>query len=127
MRLTRRVFCLLAAICTTVSSSPLLAQGIPRYRPSRPTVSPYINLLRRDSGPLPNYYTYVRPLQDQAAINQQQATLIRQNQMSLNNVQGQVLRMQESTVRSTGTGGGFMNYSHYYPGFGDKSNAVRQR
>jgi hypothetical protein len=91
-----------------------LAQGPARYEPARPTVSPYLNLFRRDLGRVPNYYTLVRPQLQQQAINERtQATLQRQR-TQLQGVRQQLLNVERSTMRPTGSGGGFMNYSHYY-------------
>jgi hypothetical protein len=95
--------------------------GSGRYQPSRPTVSPYLNLLRRDAGPVPNYHTLVRPqLQQQAinqqqrAINQQQQSQIRNQQRDLDRVQSGLLQMRSPQASPTGTGSAFMNYSHFY-------------
>lgn len=56
------------------------AQRPQRYQPARPTVSPYLNLLRANPSSVPNYYSFVRPQQRQIAINrQQQEVLLRQN------------------------------------------------
>ncbi|HJS06116.1 MAG TPA: hypothetical protein VJ809_00605 [Pirellulales bacterium] len=98
------------------------AQGRPgQYAPSRPTVSPYLNLLRRDAGPVTNYYTQVRPQQQQQAINQQQRSinlqqqsLLQTQQQGLRTVQEGLLQIRQPEVNPTGTGGGFMNFSHFY-------------
>ncbi|MDZ4820461.1 MAG: hypothetical protein SGJ20_15955 [Planctomycetota bacterium] len=92
---------------------------IPSYRPSRPVVSPYINLLQRGGGPLPNYFTYVRPILDQNIVNQQQQTAIMQNQRTMQQMEGQVLRMQESNARPTGAAGpaGFMNHTQFFSNY----------
>ncbi|TWT33763.1 hypothetical protein KOR34_35970 [Posidoniimonas corsicana] len=69
----------LAALVVFATCVPMVsAQGPQRYQPSRPTVSPYMNLLRRNASPVPNYYSFVRPMQRQAAFNQQQATFNQQ-------------------------------------------------
>ncbi|MEX2139938.1 MAG: hypothetical protein WD894_11795 [Pirellulales bacterium] len=93
----------------------------PRYAPSRPAVSPYLNLLRRDTGPVPNYHTLVRPqLQQQAinqqqrAINQQQQSLVQAQQRGLQRVQAGLLEIRQPQGSPTGTGGGYMDYSHFY-------------
>jgi hypothetical protein len=111
-------------ILAAVALSPLIAgaQGRPqRYTPSRPTVSPYVNLLRRDAGPVTNYYTLVRPQQQQQAINQQQQSvnlqqqsLLQTQQQGLRTVQEGLLQIRQPAVNPTGTGGGFMNFSHFY-------------
>jgi hypothetical protein len=105
-----------------MAPSPLAAQGRPgQYTPSRPTVSPYLNLLRRDAGPVTNYYTQVRPQQQQQTINQQQQainlqqeSLLQTQQQGLRTVQNGLLQIREPQANPTGTGGGFMNFSHFY-------------
>jgi hypothetical protein len=104
--------------------SPLTVRAQNRsgqYTPSRPTVSPYLNLLRRDAGPVTNYYTQVRPQQQQQVINQQQQTinlqqqsLLQTQQQGLRSVQESVLQIRQPQANPTGTGGGFMNFSHFY-------------
>jgi hypothetical protein len=111
-------------IGATVALMPLFAHAQTRsgqYTPARPTVSPYLNLLRQGAGPVTNYYTQVRPQQQQQAINQQQQainlqqqSLMQTQQQGLRTVQEGLLQVREPQVNPTGTGGGFMNYSHFY-------------
>ncbi len=86
---------------------------------SRPTVSPYLNLLREDGIGLPTYHTTVRPALQQRATNQQQALAIRQVQDQFNTafVAQQSGRGQPAGIRPTGHATQFMNFLHYYPGF----------
>ena len=86
---------------------------------SRPTVSPYLNLLREDGIGLPTYHTTVRPSLQQRATNQQQALAIRQVQNQFNSViaSQQSARGQRIGIRPTGHATQFMNHLHYYPGF----------
>jgi hypothetical protein len=107
------------------------AQGGPgggraRFEPSRPTISPYLNLLRRDVGPLPNYYSLVRPQlqqndfnQRQIAINREQRTAIRANAQQIQEVQ--------SGAASTGTASVYRNYGHYYPSMSASGPPARAR
>ncbi len=44
------------------------------YTPARPTLSPYLYLTRQQSGPFPNYQTFVQPAQQQQQINRTQQT-----------------------------------------------------
>lgn len=82
----------------------------------RPSVSPYLNLLRNSGGGVSNYHTLVRP-QIQA-----RESLLRQ-QAQINQVQRQVQRGQpggvpvrgSQEIRGTGHETAFMNYLHYYP------------
>jgi hypothetical protein len=107
---------LLLACVLAIQSSVASAQypQQPRYTPARPTVSPYLNLLRRDAGPVPNYYSLVRPQLQQQAINQQVSTNLLQQEQNIGQLQDATLRLKASSMRATGTGGGFMNFSHYY-------------
>ncbi len=86
-----------------------------RYGFSRPPMSDWLNLERRDTGLLDSYNANVRPQQQlRQTLNRQQAAIQRQNagMRSL----GQRLSAFErpQRVRATGTGSTFMNYSHYY-------------
>jgi hypothetical protein len=96
----------------------------------KPTVSPYLNLLRGNTGPVPNYHSLVRPQLQQQAINQQQRainlkqqSLSQANQQGIQRVQQGLFELRQSQASPTGTGGGFMNFSHFYslsgaPGLG---------
>jgi hypothetical protein len=102
-----------------------------RYEPSRPTVSPYLNLFRnRDSNPfLPNYYSFVRPLQQQYRLNQTQEQLLQQQGRAIGQLQSQVQQLGQAQMRGplvapTGKSSGFMrpgtrstflNTSRFYP------------
>ena len=87
---------------------------------SRPTVSPYLNLLREDGNGLPTYHTTVRPALEQRSTNRQQALAIRrvQNQFNAVFAAQQSSRGRRIGIRSTGHSTQFMNYSHYYPALG---------
>jgi hypothetical protein len=83
---------------------------------SRPTVSPYLNLLNQNTSGTSNYYTLVRPqIQAREEILRQQA--------QINQIQRQVQRGQpggvpvrgSQEIRGTGHETAFMNYLHYYP------------
>ena len=86
---------------------------------SRPTVSPYLNLLREDGVGLPTYHTTVRPALQQRSTNRQQALAIRrvQDQFTSVIVAQQSGRGQRTGIRATGHATQFMNFLHYYPGF----------
>ena len=85
----------------------------------RPTLSPYLHLFRSDPGPLGQYRSWVRPRQElQRAMTGQRAA-IRGQQRSIQGLQGEMSRFGTTgPTRATGTGSTFMNYSHYYSGFG---------
>jgi hypothetical protein len=97
------------------------------YILSRPTVSPYLNLLRNDgvSG-IANYQTLVRPQIEQRELaviqeneNQRLQRQINAQQTSIDGIQ----RQRAQRVFSTGHQTRFLNYSDYYPGF----SAARRR
>ena len=98
------------------------ARGARSYRPSSPTMSPYLNLLRTNTSAVPNYYSFVRPQQRQQEFNRQEQTLRQKQAQTLGKVQNDV-QLGQSPIRATGTGGGFMqggsrstfmNSSRYY-------------
>lgn len=84
---------------------------------NRPTVSPYLNLLRPQGGvAIPNYQSLVRPMLDQERINQQQGRQLQQLQKRI--YQGPSSQSSAGApigIRSTGHTTGFMNYSAYFP------------
>lgn len=101
---------------TLFNLSAVSAQGIgggPGFRAdsyrSRPTLSPYLDLLRIDSGVLPPYHAFVVP---RRKVEQQQA---RQGRAI-----GALRRQSAASERGseplpTGRGGQFQNTLHYYP------------
>ena len=113
---------LLTAVVVILFATCAHGQGRPRQYPGpRPTVSPYLNLLRGNAGPVPNYHTLVRPQLQQQAINQQQQainlqqqSLAQANQQGLQQVQQGLLEIRRPQASPTGTSGGFMNFSHFY-------------
>ncbi len=73
------------------------AQGVERYEPSTPTVSPYLNLFRNDQNgrsPVPNYYSLVRPLQNQYRTNQIQQQILQQQSQSIGQLQENAQQLQ---------------------------------
>jgi len=106
------VFLCLVGVCV----APSWAQGMrPSYTPSSPTLSPWFGLYNRDSGPLDNYHNFVRPRQRVYRALQQQHNEIQRQSSNLNALGQEVLSMrQPSSLRPTGVGSTFMNYSHYY-------------
>jgi len=105
----------LFAVAMSAARSAEAQQRWP-YQPARPTISPYMNLYRADPGPIDNYNMYVRPQRElQNTLSRQQATLRRQD-AGLRSLRQEVsLFGLRRSVRPTGIGGAFMNYSHYYP------------
>ena len=98
------------------------------YQPSMPTLSPWFGLFERSAGPLPSYHYFVRPRREfQHALEQQQATTRRQG-ATLGALGQEVSQMErKGTIRPTGTGSVFMDYSHYYPQSKSGSVQVRPR
>ena len=85
----------------------------------RPTLSPYLNLLRNDGdslGGLPNYYTFVRPALEQQRTNRRQQRDIRKLGQEVQSVNRQLMFQGDpsNAVRPTGHTTVFMNHSHYY-------------
>lgn len=93
-----------------------------RYEPARPTISPYLNLLRENVSPIPNYYSLVRPQLQQQRINQQQQSLLIRQNSEIRQLQTNLLRTQaEGPVSGTpswfqnpGSRSTFLNTSQYY-------------
>ncbi len=93
----------------------------PRFNPynaanpyNRPTLSPYLNLLRRDASITENYFTLVRPqVQFNSMLNTQQQEISQLNR----NVQAlkSVTPGEQQAIRGTGHPAAFMNFSHFYP------------
>ena len=117
------------ATCVVVCSARL-ADAQARSRPStrtpavrRPTVSPWLNLYRRDGGPLGGYLSDVRPRQELYRTLQRQSASIDRERVAgarreagIQALQRQVLDLQRrSEALPTGIGSVFMDYSHYYP------------
>jgi hypothetical protein len=122
---TRRIAALMGVVLVGfVLASDASAQRRSQwqFQPSSPTLSPYLNLLQTNFGPVPNYYSLVRPQLSQQAFNRQ----VEANQRS------QTLRIQALTeegapaapITRTGKAGGFMEYLHYYP---PRQTPTRQR
>ena len=109
-------------ICVGTSSSAVWGQHLRRYQPASPTISPYVNLTRFNNGTVPNYYSLVRPLQQQRQLNLQEQALRQQQALTLGRVESD-LRLGTTPVVATGTGSRFLingtrstflNTSRYY-------------
>ena len=82
----------------------------------KPTFSPWFGLYQRNSGPLDNYHTFVRPQIDLQDTIQRQRAAIQRNSAGINSLDQDMTDLHEhGTVRPTGTGSVFMDYSHFYP------------
>jgi hypothetical protein len=107
----------LALGCILCASQSAWAQRLQRYQPPYgPTLSPYLEYYRRPSGVLNNYHMFVRPRVElrQTLRSQQQQILTLDRELR----RAAVSQVREAEVAPTGTGSGFMNYSHYYPSAG---------
>ena len=106
---------------TGVASTASAQDPYTPYRPATPTISPWLNMFRRDPGPLDNYHTFVQPrIQAQQTLRQQEAA-IQRNQAAIGSVNEQLTQIEaqrETSIRPTGSASTFMNYSHYYGGRG---------
>ena len=102
-----------------------VSSQVPRYTPSTPTTSPYLNLLNRNGTPATNYYGLVRPLLNQRAINQAQAQTAAVQEQQIKSVKDQQQLFEQPNVKPTGTAAWFKNegttspfqntnQSHYY-------------
>jgi len=106
----RSLICITLGVMLAIHSRSSLGQDRPRYSPQRPTISPYLNLLRNDSGPLPNYYSLVRPQLNQQSFDNRILSATRAQEQ-------QVRKLNEVTdadaAGPTGTGSTFGNLSHF--------------
>jgi len=84
-----------------------------------PTFSPYLNLNIRESElGLPNYYAFVRPLQQQQNANRKQAANLRklQQQVRTATATGIVSNNPNGGVPTTGHSSQFLNLGGYFTG-----------
>jgi hypothetical protein len=118
-------FYLAVGLLGFMGPGPARAQGprpTPRPnigQPSRPTVSPYLNLLRRGNSPAFNYYTLVRPQQQ----FQQSVQQLQQDVAALPPTVGG--QEGPSGLPTTGHPTQFMNYSHYFFNQGGQASPSR--
>ena len=89
----------------------------PQFAPLPPALSPYLDLLRVDSGVVSPYHSFVLPKRQIEQRQTQQSSQIHRLQSQVQQLgavpqqRGQVSR----TRVSTGNGGYFQQYSHFYP------------
>src|SRR5215813_11638973 len=87
-------------VLALLSASVMAQQQMPSYRPSTPTLSPYLYLTRPNSGPFPNYQTFVQPLENQRQTNMIQNRQINQLQQTTQQLQDE--QYAPSTAAPTG-------------------------
>lgn len=95
-----RLIALLAGVVLAAQVVSVQAQVQRRYQPSRPTVSPYLNLFRPNNNIIPNYQSLVRPEQDALRFRQQQLQYDRRQTQQLNQLRSNLQRMQQPAVTS---------------------------
>jgi hypothetical protein len=114
--------------------NPNASNAQERYQPSTPTVSPYLNLFQNRNNNLlpngvPNYYTLVRPLQQQQQFQESQQRLAQQQAQSIQLLKANLNSAQQRQaegplVAHTGVDSkfeypgrrySFLNSSKYYP------------
>lgn len=102
----------LAVFFAGTAVEPASAQRPTRFQSNRPTVSPYLNLLRFNPSPLPNYQALVRPALQQGVLNRQQQAFSQQQQTTLIQQNAVIQRLQSDLVQAqqgpaTGSSSGF--------------------
>lgn len=115
----------LVSVVFVLASVPAPAQPPTRrrYVPRRPTMSPYLDYFRRDTGLLDPYNLFrSRDIRQNQLYQQQQRQIYQQQQelyqqrLQFQELQGAQRQMRASGASQTGHGSTFMNYSHYFGG-----------
>jgi len=104
---------------------------VPRYSPPAGATMPRaLDYFRQDVGALDPYNTFVAP---RRALDRNLQNLQTQEDLNSRRAQQDISQIRQSTAAPTGTGGTFMNYSHYYSrgnqagGGGQVARAPRSR
>ena len=120
----RKVLPLAVLFVLSLSVSETMAQR--RVPNRRPSISPFVNLFNNNTGGVSNYFQFVRPLQQQQRINQQQfnQTNRLQRQLAQPQINQQLnttgfpsnvmLRPGNQGVGTPSQAATFLNYSHFY-------------
>ena len=112
-------FAAVMLIGITENQASAQQQRIPRYEPQTPTTSPYLSFFN-PGGAVSSYYTIIRPLNRQRAINTQQDQRLQAQNLRIDQFQTD---LEEPTIRPTGQSswfnqgsqtGYYRNRSHYY-------------
>lgn len=115
---------LLAALVSSVASAqgfnpignPSTANSLNNYLYNRPTVSPYLNLTRTDTGNfMPNYHTLVRPQVDQRNAQAAQSAHLESLNRRVQKIQQEQMQMMREQKLMTGHPVRFNSYLHFYP------------
>ena len=104
------------SLAALAEPSPAATPSGKYYRPPTPTFSPWFDMFERNTGPLDNYHSFVRPTQRLYGTLQNQGTGLQRQDTGMRSLGRQVQQQQsrQPNVRPTGTGSTFMNLSHYY-------------
>jgi hypothetical protein len=108
------VACLAAGLSISLAP-PALGQGL-YTPPAGSPFSPYLELYRPNPGLLNQYYQFMVPrVQLRETLSQQQASL-NSLQSQIQSVKTQLGPVPTAVIGPTGVRGGYMSYSHFYPG-----------
>ncbi len=117
---------LFVAVALAALSAPAWGQRPfqPRtYVPSRPTLSPYLDYFRFNTGVVNNFHAYIRPGRELDQYLRSQGSAIQQNRTQLGTLRQDVTQlgeMRDPGIGPTGHGATFMNHSHFYPSMGGR-------
>jgi hypothetical protein len=78
--------------------------------------SPYLDLYRRDTGLLNQYYNFIIPRRQLTETLNQQRAAITNLQTQVQSNRAQLRPTPTARIGPTGVGSVYMNYSHYYGG-----------
>lgn len=111
---SRKATLLMAAAIAAWFAGSASAQ-YPRYvPPAGRTLPNELNYFRQDVGVLDQYNQFVAPLR---RLDDQMRAMQNQTQTDFQAAQRAISQIRTSQAAPTGVGAGFMNYSHYYPGY----------
>lgn len=108
-----RLLLTLAAGSLLLLASPLVAQGPGPITPRRPSVSPYLNLLRGGNAAV-NYYGIVRPQNEFRAAGNVFANNTQRMQSQLNQQSRALEQSEISQLRPTGHTASFNTHARYF-------------
>lgn len=89
-----------SAILAANASTALGQYQQRRYQPSRPTVSPYLNLFRFNDSVIPNYQSLVQPEQEALRFRQEQTRFDKQQQQQLGQLQENVRVLKQAPLKT---------------------------
>lgn len=100
----------------SIGGPPIGGIGKPQFAPLSPPLSPYLDLLRADSGVVSPYHSFVLPQKRITQQQTQQASQIHQlrSRVQTLNAGHQGSGQPRRSRTRTGSGGYFQQYSHFY-------------